>query len=118
MPGIVKSPVYRASPVSLPITSTRGWLTPTDFIGAPFGCSDTLQRPFVRGGELPRGVEHGLDDLLVAGAATEVALDGRLDLGDARLGSPAQQIPDRKDHAARAKTALDGMVSREGGLDR
>src|SRR4051794_23781568 len=103
-----------ASPVSLGMTSTRWWLTPTD-VGRD--CSD-IRHPALRAVELTGDVENGLDDLLVAGAPAEVAFDAFLDLLDRRLRVALQQVAHRHDHAAGAEPALDGVVPREGELDR
>src|SRR3954447_598344 len=77
-----------------------------------------IPQPTLRGlVELTGHVEDRLDDLLVARAPAEVALDAGLDLVHARRGVAGQQVADRHDHAAGAEPALHGVVAREGRLD-
>src|SRR6266545_2875474 len=111
MPGSTMSLAYTAAPVSLSVASRRGTSVPTILF------SDMLQLPLRRRGELAGRVEHRLDDLLVAGAAAEVAFDAVFDLCDARLGVVPEQLPDRHDHAAGAVPALHRVMTYERGLE-
>ena len=51
-------------------------------------------------------IAHRAHDILVAGAAAEVALKAMADLIIARVGVLLQQVDSRHDHARRAVTAL------------
>src|SRR5712691_6879518 len=64
-----------------------------------------------------RGRLHGLDDVVVAGAAAEVALERQPDLGLARLRMLLQQADRRQHHSRRAVAALEGVLLVEGTLD-
>ena len=75
-----------------------------------------LSSPFVSVAELARDVEHSLDDLLVTGAAAQVALDALFDLLDRRLRVASQQFPDRHHHPGGAVAALHGVVAGKGCL--
>lgn len=60
------------------------------------------------------GQRDALDDLLVAGAAADVAADGVLDLLLGGLGVPGDERRARHDHAGDAKTALHGAHGAKG----
>src|SRR5262245_49110006 len=60
---------------------------------------------------------HRIEDLGVAGAATEVADQTCLDLLATRVRLLRQHGPGRQDHAGRADAALDGAGPGEGLLD-
>ena len=64
------------------------------------------------------GVRHRLDDVLIAGAATEVALQPFSDLGVARVGVLRQQVDRGQHHAGRAVAALQAVAFLERGLHR
>ena len=65
-----------------------------------------------------RGRTDRGDDVLVAGAATEVALDRVPDLVVGRIRRARQQVGRRHDHPRRAEAALEAVVLPEGGLER
>ena len=73
--------------------------------------------PLGAGGVPPAAKLDGLDDLLVAGAAAQVAADARLDLVPAGVGVLVQQRLGRHDHAGGAVAALGGGLLDEGLLD-
>ena len=64
------------------------------------------------------GQGHGLDDLLVAGAAAEVAGEPLLDLGTVRMGDLRQQRPRRHELARDTEAALGGTGLEERFLER
>src|SRR5208282_3523082 len=66
---------------------------------------------------LPGDVEHGLDDLGVAGATAEVALEAILDFGDGRPRISLDERADGHDHPGGAIAALHGVAPRERLLD-
>src|SRR5207248_7983587 len=62
-----------------------------------------------------------LDDVVVAGAAAEVALEPHADLLLRRVGVALEQLLGRHDHAGRAEPALEAMLVPEGllqGMER
>ena len=61
-----------------------------------------------------RGQQDALDDLLVAGAAADVAADGHLDLVLGWVGHLVDEGRARHDHAGDAESALDGAHGAEG----
>ena len=65
-----------------------------------------------------RGCQHGLDDLLVAGAATQVAGEAFLDLGAGRVRGERQQRLGRDQLAGDAEPALGGAGVEERLLER
>src|SRR5262245_25103205 len=67
-----------------------------------------LGPPHVRG-----GVHHRLDDLVVSGAAAEVARQPVADLGLAGIGVSLEQGPGRHEESGRADAALQGGVLEE-----
>src|SRR5262249_43887979 len=60
---------------------------------------------------------HRLDDVVVAGAAADVALEPAANLGLGRLRVLAQEIDDAHHHAGRAEPALQPVRLLEGGLN-
>ena len=67
----------------------------------------SIRTPLAHPSSASRGEPHGVEDLLVAGAAAEVARQGLADLGVARGGRAPQQVLGRHDQARRAEAALD-----------
>src|SRR5215211_1817202 len=67
---------------------------------------------------LAGGVLHGLDDVVVPGAAAEVPLQPRADLGLGRLWVPLEQLARRQDHPWRAEAALQPVLLPEALLER
>src|SRR3954447_14370144 len=63
------------------------------------------------------GALHGAHDVLVSGAAAEVALDALADLVLVRVGVVAEQVDRLHDHPRRAEAALQGVTLVEGLLD-
>ena len=61
---------------------------------------------------------HGLDDVVVAGAAAEVALETLADLLLARVGVVLEDVARLHDHAGSAVAALEGVALVEGLLNR
>src|SRR5262245_1665355 len=72
-----------------------------------------LARGFFRGGIL-----DGFDDVLVAGAATDVAVETVADLFARRIGVACEQLPRCDDHPGRAVSALESVSFPEPFLDR
>ena len=66
----------------------------------------------------PDSQPHGVEDLRVAGAATEVARQRLADLVVARVGAARKQVDRRDDEPRRAEAALDGACVDERLLDR
>src|SRR6185436_1660042 len=66
---------------------------------------------------LPRGRLNRVDDVLVAGAAAEVAGDALADLGFGRLRIVVEQVGGRHDHAGRAIAALQTVLFPEAFLE-
>src|SRR5574343_195264 len=64
------------------------------------------------------GVLHRLDDVLVAGAAAQVAAHAHADFGFARVGVLLQEAVGAHEHAGGAETALQTMLLVEDLLDR
>ena len=64
------------------------------------------------------GGEHRLDDVVVAGAAAQVALETFAHLGFARVRVLVEQAGRRHDHPRRAVTALQPVVLHERPLHR
>ena len=62
------------------------------------------------------GVLHGLDDVVVPGAAAQVAVDAVADLLLGRIRVLRQQVDGRHDHAWRAVAALQAVALLEGRL--
>src|SRR5690242_20381459 len=67
---------------------------------------------------LLRRVLDGVDDVLVASAAAEVAADARPDLVFTRIGVLAEQVHARHNHARRAAAALEPVLLPEAFLKR
>src|SRR3982751_317794 len=63
-------------------------------------------------------VAHGPHDVLVPGAAAQVAFEALADLGVGGVGVVVKQIDRSHDHAGRAEPALQGVPVVEGLLDR
>src|SRR5229473_322897 len=64
------------------------------------------------------GVLNGLDDIVVARAAAEIAVELVPDLFLRRLGIALEELRGRHDHARRAEAALQPVLLPEGVLDR
>src|SRR3990172_10740368 len=113
IPGAVRSSVYLAAPVRNSGSSLRRTGCPTNF--SVVAISTPLH---LRAAHLLSGVQDGLHDVLVAGAAAQVALEGfaHLRLGRARV---LPQVGIRgHDHARRAVPALEAVVAVKGVLQR
>src|SRR5271157_409711 len=117
MPGKAMSLVNMASPVTFATASRRRSPLPMWASSAGFVFSRMFQLPLVGEFRLPRRVEHGFDDLLVPGAAAEIAFDAFLDLVHRRLRRAPEQLADRHDHSSGAVAALDRVVPVESLLD-
>src|SRR2546428_4422686 len=70
------------------------------------------------GRHLLGGVLDGLDDIVVAGAAAEVALEPVPDLALRRARVALDELSGRHDHARRAEAALQSVLLPEAVLDR
>src|SRR5262249_26783896 len=67
----------------------------------------------------PGGIQHRLDDVVIAGAAADVAFELVPDDGFVELAAMAMHDVDRRhDHAGRAVTALQAMIVAERRLHR
>src|ERR1041384_5300962 len=91
--------------------------------GAGALCSVRSGRCVAMSGSLSRadllgGVLDGFDDLVVAGAAAQVARDAVADLGLARLRVAGEQRARRHQHAGRAEPALQAVLLPEALLQR
>src|SRR6266849_1664398 len=75
--------------------------------------ASALARPHLLRGEL-----HRLDNVLVAGAAAEIAGERAADLGVAGAGVVTKQLDRRQDHPRRAITALQPVLFPEAFLNR
>src|SRR5713101_10001004 len=75
--------------------------------------ASALARPHLLRGEL-----HRLDNVLVAGAAAEIAGERAADLGLAGAGIVTKQLDRRQDHPRRAITALQPVLFPEAFLNR
>src|ERR1019366_2722001 len=64
------------------------------------------------------GIEHRIDDRLVAGATTNIAADGFDDILAGGIGIAVEKRFRRHEHARRAIPALGGEAFHEGGLQR
>src|SRR5437667_5286962 len=76
------------------------------------------ERRRAAGAHRPRRFADGGDDVLVAGTAAEVALDGVADLVVGRIGVARQKVGGGHDHARRTEAALEAMLLPERGLER
>src|SRR5437667_7125475 len=107
MPGSFRSSRYFAAPGIMRGSSTRFMRAPKTLVV----CSST----WVVMASLHRRRVDGLDDVLVAGAAADVALEPAPDLG---LRQPvavrAEELDAGHDHPRRAKAALERVVLPEG----
>ncbi len=59
---------------------------------------------------------HGIDDLLIAGAAAKITAHSLTDLLPCRFCVAPEEVRCREDHAGRAEAALDGSVLDKGFL--
>src|SRR5215210_746563 len=120
MPGSFRSSRYFAAPVIRRGSSTRFIRVPMTFV---VGSATWVVIASPRRGRLRRGVGgrlvDGVDDVLVPGAAAEVALEPAPDLV---VGEPVAVRPEKldagHDHARRAEAALEGVPLPERLLER
>src|ERR671925_612842 len=112
IPGSFRSSRYLAAPVIRRGSSTRLMRAPITLVVVASSTWVVMTSPHRRRAD-------GLDDVLVAGAAAEVALEPAPDL---RLGEPvavrAEELDAAHDHARRAEAALERVVLPEGLLER
>src|SRR2546425_8604777 len=114
MPGSFKSSTYWPRPVMNRGSSRRLIDFPNRRSGATVAMASTSLLPgHVLGGPLDR-----LDDVVVARAPTEVALELVTDQLLGRLGIALEHLVDRHDHAGRAEAALEPVLLPEPLLDR
>src|SRR4029077_17969674 len=81
-----------------------------------FACAMAAPPPSL--GHLLRRVLDRLDDVVVAGAATEVAFEAVANLGLAGALVPLEELVGGHDHARGAEAALEAMLLPEALLDR
>src|SRR5712692_4028675 len=110
------SSTYVAVPVMSRGSSRRRMRLPTRvsvlvMVVAMFGSSFRSSPGFSRGGL------YGVDDVLIARAAAQVAVESVPDLFLGGLWIALEQLPGGHDHARRAETALQGMLVPESLLD-
>src|SRR5215210_6425721 len=98
IPGSLMLSVHVAWPVTSAGSSLRGTPPPTYFSGASVTTYPLLRRR--------RGLLDGLDDVLVARAAAQVALEALPDLLLRGVLGLLQEAYGSHDHARRAKAAL------------
>src|SRR3989440_8188462 len=112
MPGSFRSSRYFAAPVIMRGSSTR-------FMRAPSTLVVCVSSTWVVMAPPHRRRVDGLDDVLVAGAAADVALEPAPDL---RLGEPvavrAEELDAGHDHPRGAEATLERVVLPEGLLER
>src|ERR671917_704478 len=119
IPGSLMLSVQLARPVTRAGSSLRGTPPPTYFCGASVKAAPFLgRRGRGRRAGVPLHELDGLDDVLVAGAATEVALQPLPDLRLRGVGLLPEQAYGGHDHAGRAITALQPVRLVEGLLHR
>src|SRR5215210_4934587 len=109
IPGSLMLSVHVAWPVTSAGSSLRGTPPPTYFSGASVTTYPLLRR---------RGLLDGLDDVLVAGAAAQVALEALPDLLLGGVRVLLQEADGSHDHAWRAIAALEAVCLVEGLLHR
>src|SRR5262249_47392688 len=63
---------------------------------------------------LPGGLLHGLDNIVIPGAAANISFQAVADLFFARIGVLAEQVGRRHNHPRRAITALQAVLLAEG----
>src|SRR5688572_24883785 len=115
MPGREKSAPYCARPVTFGTPSGRTGLWPTT-LSSFSGWGITLAMS--ASAHFSGGVEHRLDDLVVTGAAAEVARQPVAHLFFSRIVVAFQQRLRRDQHARRADAALERGVLEELALER
>src|SRR4029450_946518 len=113
MPGSVRLSTKLPCPVMSEASSLRRTDVPTNFsviaISTPSGLG---------AGHRAGAVEDRFHDVLVAGAAAEVPLEGLAHLFVGRVGVLLQEAGGRHDHAGRAVATLETVVAVERVLDR
>src|SRR5918997_715644 len=118
IPGNLMLSVQLARPVTRDGSSLRGTPPPTNFSGASVTCAP----PLGSRGRLPVRVLldelDGLDDVLVARAAAEVAFETLPDLLLRRVRLLLEQADGGHDHAGGAVTALQPVSLVESMLNR
>src|SRR5215467_10143549 len=104
------------------LSSTRLRLAPKPPILISSLASVTMSLPSCStarlGPQLLRGPQHGLDDVLVAGATAEVARQRPPHLVLGRVGVFVEERLGREHHAGRAEAALQAVLVLEPLLDR
>src|SRR5918997_1965193 len=116
IPGSLMLSVHVAWPVTSAGSSLRGTPPPTYLSGAWVTPYSLLRRRAAL--HLPGSLLHGLDDVLVAGAAAEVALQVLPDLLLRGVRVLLEEADGGHDHARRAVTALQPVRLVEGPLHR
>src|SRR6266550_790459 len=117
-PGRTMSSVYRPCPLMNRASSLRLGLEP---MPEPFGVTMVVmsEPSIARGaGHRLRGVLHGANDVVIAGTAAHVALDGVTNVRLARIRVARQQINRTDDHAGRTESALEPVLLPEALLHR
>src|SRR5262245_9684151 len=102
-------PILISSSARLPVTVISDLLRLGGRVGRAVGSGAGRRLAALIGG----GPEHGLDDVLVAGAAAQVARQREAHLVLGRVGVGVQQGPGRQHHARRAEPALEAVLARE-----
>src|SRR5687767_285172 len=93
-----------------PVMKRRSSLRLTE---APMPLLAMASAPHVRGGRLDR-----LDDIVIAGAAAQIAIEPLPDLPLRGIRLALEQVDRAHDHARRAEAALQRMVLAKGRLHR
>src|SRR6185503_1732155 len=121
MPGSFRSSRYRPWPVMKRRSSRR--LTEVPRVSTAIGSSSG--RSGLGAGWLggtgthrDRGLADRTHDVVIAGAATDVALDPVADLGVRGGGVAGEQVGRGHDHARRAEPALEAVLGTERLLER
>ncbi len=115
IPSAHRSDEYANSPFTLSLPSGRSALSP---MPSRIPGDRTSAVPVALTRSPSRCEPHRVEDLLVAGAAAEVAGERLADLGLARRGVAREQVVRRHDQARRAEAALHRARLEEGLLDR
>src|SRR5262249_25611573 len=113
MPGAGRAAPKRARPVTLSMPSGRTGRVPTMVKDCVLLSSGMAGLPQFRGGRLDRA-----HDLVVAGAAAEIAGQPETDLGLRGVGVPVEQRLGRDQEPGRTDAALQGRMLQELALQR
>src|SRR6266567_8215375 len=95
----------RAMRAPIPSWAIPSWAIPSRTMSSSFALFGG-----VRHGGLARGCRNRLDDVVIAGAATQIAVEIRADRRLVGMGNPVEQIDRHHDHSGRAEPTLKSVV--------